>query len=181
MCVCQAADRHILIKGDKGDMLITNMQIRPGVLPSTSCNHGNLWDNFLFEAQLTGHTRWVLPYSLCVWARGPNQIWLPWHSNYFCSASLCWCTATVLHCLCNRSCLGYQGLGGLLRKRLRGNQRRELGSREGRVSASSEMFSKSGVDGEMSWERNQRDRRETLFINSYWRVRKIYGGDDNVL
>lgn len=83
---------------DKGDIQITNMQMRPHV---------------------------------CVWAHdtatrrfdflGIETIFAQHHSVDARQLSL--------HSLCNHSCLGYQGLRGLLRKRLQGNRRREMGRR----------------------------------------------------
>lgn len=79
-----------------------------------------------------------------------------------------------LRCL-NRS----QNLWGLLRKHLQGKQRRDRG--RSWVSESSEMFSESGVEVETGQGRHWRSRQETLFINSYWRVTKIHGGENKTV
>ena len=51
-----------------------------------------------------------------------------------------------LHYLGNRSCLGYQGLRGVVKETSPGKPEEGNGKEECRVSDSSEMFSTSGVD-----------------------------------
>lgn len=98
---------------------------------SKICKRGPCFtQDFLYP----GHTPRVLPYSFCVcafvWTRDSNPIWLPWTSKLFrLMQHLILGTVQVfLDCL---TCS--QHLRGLLRKRLEGSRRRELGRMSPRV------------------------------------------------